>query len=158
MKHRRIEIWDLRTTNLDPVIISSVSDPETRLSTFLFSEVRTLFTTIILRALLGSKSLRSLDLSILWAVSSPNFSKTGFKHTVSWRQQWSRDSVPTPEHRWTFHHPHPDPQGHCAAHAFLSEPQSIQHFYHQVRKTPSWTRCYYLLGICYEFTICSSFV
>ncbi|KAL5250861.1 hypothetical protein ACHWQZ_G016563 [Mnemiopsis leidyi] len=34
----RIEIWDLRTTNLDPVIISSVSDPETRLSTFLFSE------------------------------------------------------------------------------------------------------------------------
>lgn len=34
----RIEIWDLRATNLDPVIISSVSDPETRLSTFLFSE------------------------------------------------------------------------------------------------------------------------
>jgi len=34
----RIEIWDLRSTTLDPIIISPVTDPETRLSTFLFSE------------------------------------------------------------------------------------------------------------------------
>eukprot|EP00116_Pleurobrachia_bachei_P019202 sb/3479464/ len=34
----RIEIWDLRSTNLDPVIISNVSDPDVRLSTFLFTD------------------------------------------------------------------------------------------------------------------------